>query len=102
MIQSCCPSPRFIARVSPCRHPFRGVVLMSTEPEKVRSINAMLAQWQGEQAQIWSYTASLATLEIRLFSALHEGDLRLVCSPCVSIMAPAYWERCNLSVTVDP
>jgi hypothetical protein len=72
---------------------------MSMAAEKVRAINAVLAQWQGEQAQFWSYTAALASLEVRLFSARHPGNVHLVCSPCLSIAGPVYWEQCELRVT---
>ncbi len=74
---------------------------MATAAEKVRKIMAALAPWQGEQAQFWSYTAALATLEIRLFRSRRPDSIQLVCSPCVSITGPVYWERCELTVVAD-
>ena len=76
---------------------------MATEQEKtIGPVHEVLKQWRGAQAQFWSYTASLATLEIRLFSAQRPGNLHVVCSPCVSIAGPVYWERCDLSVCDGP
>lgn len=74
---------------------------MATSAPKAREIDAVLALMQGEQAQFWSYTASLATLEIRLFSACRPESVYLVCSACVSIAGPVYWERCALTVVAD-
>jgi hypothetical protein len=75
---------------------------MVTEQEKkIREVNEVLEQWRGAQAQFWSYTAALATLEIRLFSDQRPGNVQVVCSPCVSIAGPVYWEAWELTVSVD-
>ena len=72
---------------------------MSTQrDEKIRQLNDVLAKWRGAQAQFWSYTATLATLEIRLFFTGRPEQLLLVCSPCVSVSGPVYWEKCELTV----
>jgi hypothetical protein len=55
----------------------------------------------GAKAQLWSYTAALATLEIRLFSDQRPGNLYVVCSPCVSLAGHVYWEQCELAVGDD-
>src|SRR5207253_2434528 len=82
-----------------CR--FRGAGFMPTEAERIRAINAALAEWQGEQAQFWSYSAAPATLEIRLFSTRRPGNIHVVCMPCVSITGPLHWEPCALTVAAD-
>jgi hypothetical protein len=69
--------------------------------EKIRQLNEVLRKWRGADAQLWSYTASLATLEIRLFFEQLPGNLYLVCSPCESIAGPVCWKRCELSVGED-
>jgi hypothetical protein len=66
--------------------------------EQIRHLNEVLRPWRGAHAQFWSYTAALATLEIRLFSDRRPGNLHVVCSPCVSIAGPVYWEACELAV----
>jgi hypothetical protein len=71
------------------------------QEQQLRQLNEVLEKWQGAQAQFWSYTASLANLEIRLFSEQRPGDFRVVCSPCVSISGPVYWEGCELELTTD-
>jgi hypothetical protein len=76
---------------------------MTTErEEQIRHLNEVLQPWRGAQAQFWSYTAALATLEIRLFSDRRPGNLHVVCSPCVSIAGPVYWESCELAVGEEP
>jgi hypothetical protein len=67
---------------------------MSKEAERLQAINAVLSLWRGEQAQFWTYTAALACLEIRLFSTQRPGSVHLVCSPCLWIMGPVFWEQC--------
>jgi hypothetical protein len=75
---------------------------MVTEQEKkIRQVNEVLERWRGAHAQFWSYTAALATLEIRLFSAQCPGNIHVVCSPCVSIAGPVYWEACELTVAAE-
>jgi hypothetical protein len=74
---------------------------MSQETDRIRAINAVLAKWHGQQAEFWSYTAALATLEIRLSSARRPGNVHLICSPCVSLQGPVYWERCALTVVAE-
>ena len=74
---------------------------MSKEAERLQAINAVLSLWRGEQAQFWSYTAALACLEIRLFSRRRPGTVHLVCSPCVSITGPVFWEPCALTVIAE-
>jgi hypothetical protein len=68
------------------------------QAERIRHFNEILGVWHGSNAQLWSFSASLATLEIRLFDGGTSGNLLLVCSPCVSISGPVYWERCDLCV----
>jgi hypothetical protein len=76
---------------------------MATErQEQIRHLNEVLEKWRGAHAQFWSYTAALATLEIRLFFERRIGNIHLVCSPCVSITGPVYWDRCELTVRDDP
>jgi hypothetical protein len=75
---------------------------MPESADKIRSINAALAQWQGEQAQFWTYTATLAALEIRLFSSRRPGNLHLACTPCLSISGPVSWDDCALTVAAAP
>jgi len=76
---------------------------MATErEEQIWHLNEVLQTWRGAHAQLWSYTAALATLEIRLFWDGRIERIHLVCSPCVSIAAPVYWERCDLTVGDDP
>ena len=70
--------------------------------EQIRHLNEVLKPWRGAHAQFWSYTASLATLEIRLFSEQRPGNLHVVCSPCETIAGPVYWERCDLAVCDGP
>src|SRR5262249_32851287 len=74
---------------------------MAKEAERLQAINAVLSLWREEQAQFWSYTAALACLEIRLFSRRRTGTVHLVCSPCVSIAGPVFWEPCALTVTAE-
>jgi hypothetical protein len=74
---------------------------MSKEAERLQAIQAVLSPWRGEQAQFWSYSAALACLEIRLLSRRRPGTVHLVCSPCVSIMGPVFWEPCALTVTAE-
>jgi hypothetical protein len=73
----------------------------TSREQQIRQVNEILEKWRGAHAQLWSYTASLATLEIRLFFDDRFGNLHLVCSPCVSISSPAFWERCELAVAAD-
>jgi hypothetical protein len=68
---------------------------------RIRQANEVLAKWRGAHAQLWSYTASLATLEIRLFSEDRPGNIHVVCSPCLSITGPVYWEGCQLTVDAE-
>jgi hypothetical protein len=76
---------------------------MAAEREtKIRQINEVLEKWRGASAQLWSYTAALATLEIRLFAGQRPGNLYVVCAPCVSIAGPVYWEGCELAVADEP
>jgi hypothetical protein len=74
---------------------------MAKEAERLQALNAVLSQWRGEQAQFWTYTAALACLEIRLFSSRRPGTVHLVCSPCISIIGPVFWEPCALTVTEE-
>ncbi len=69
--------------------------------EKIRQVNERLAKWRGAHAQLWSYTAAHATLEVRLFFPHRPGNLYLVCSPCESIAGPVYWEPCDLTAADD-
>jgi hypothetical protein len=75
--------------------------MLTDQGNKIRQVNEFLEKWRGAHAQLWSYTAAHATLEIRLFSDRLPGDLRVVCSPCVSIAGPVYWEECGLTVGAD-
>jgi hypothetical protein len=75
--------------------------MANDQENKIRQVNEVLEQWRGAHAQFWSYTAALATLEIRLFRPQHPGNLHVVCSPCVSIAGPVYWEECELTVGTD-
>ncbi len=75
---------------------------MAEEREEwVRHLNEVLQRWRGAHAQFWSYTAALATLEIRLFSDRRPGNLHVVCSPCVSIAGPVCWENGELAVGIE-
>ena len=71
---------------------------MSPLEQQVTKLNQVLKKWRGAQAQLWSYTASLASLEIRLYYDDPSSGLSLICSPCVSISAPVYWQRSELVV----
>jgi hypothetical protein len=70
--------------------------------ERIRHLSEVLKPWRGAQAQFWSYTAALATLEIRLFSDHRPGNLHVVCSACVSIAGPVFWEGAELTVDDGP
>src|SRR6266404_2370461 len=74
---------------------------MSKPAERLQAINAVLSLWLGEQAQFWTYTAALACLEIRLFSTRRPATVHLVCSPCLSIRGPVFWEPCALTVAAE-
>jgi hypothetical protein len=71
---------------------------MSPSEQQITQVNQVLTKWRGAHAQLWSYTASLASLEIRLYYDDPCTSLSLICSPCVSIAAPVYWERSELVV----
>ncbi len=73
---------------------------MSRVPEIQRQ-NEILQKWRGAHAQLWSYTASLAALEIRLFFEGQPANLRLLCSPCLSISGPVFWTNAELIVAAD-
>jgi hypothetical protein len=73
----------------------------TSREQQIRRLNEILEKWRGAHAQLWSYTASLAALEIRLFFDDRVGNLHLVCSPCVSIASPVFWETCALAVAAD-
>jgi hypothetical protein len=74
---------------------------MSPSEQQVTQVNQVLKKWRGAHAQLWSYTASLASLEIRLYYDDASTSLSLICSPCVSIAAPVNWERSELVVADD-
>jgi hypothetical protein len=68
----------------------------------LNQLNEVLQKWRGAHAQLWSYTAALATLEIRLFCEQRSENIHVVCSACVSLAAPVYWESCELAVSDHP
>jgi hypothetical protein len=73
----------------------------TSRQQQMRQLNEILEKWRGAHAQLWSYTASLAALEIRLFFDDRAGNLHLVCSPCVSIASPVFWKTSALAVAAD-
>jgi hypothetical protein len=75
--------------------------MMPEQGKRIREVNEVLGKWRGGRAQLWSYTAALATLEIRLSSDERPGNVHVVCSPCVSIAGPVYWEECDLTLGAD-
>jgi hypothetical protein len=75
--------------------------MATDQGKKIHQVNEVLEKWHGAHAQLWSYTAALATLEIRLFVPERSGNIHVVCSPCVSIAGPVYWEGCMLTVRTD-
>jgi hypothetical protein len=51
-----------------------------------------LSNWQGARAKLWEYHVSLQQLMIQLERNAGKSNLIIVCSPCIRINAPVFWE----------
>jgi hypothetical protein len=50
--------------------------------EKIGDVNGLLREWSDARAQMWTYSASHATLEVRLEKESNLGNAHLVCIDC--------------------
>lgn len=57
-----------------------------------------LLKWQGGEAKLWSYSASLKRLEIRIVKPDVRGNLHVRCLDTSLIEAPTSWNSCSIRV----
>src|SRR5580704_7352175 len=66
--------------------------------ETCRRHQRLLDEWQGGYARIWEFSPSHDTLTIRVTCGNRQGNLHVICSPCVSVTGPIHWENCKLEL----
>lgn len=70
------------------------------EIKQIDELAAELNNWQKARAKLWEYHVSLQHLMIRLERNAGKSNLIIICSPCIRINAPVFWEVHDIRLEV--